>query len=302
MVEGVFYKKDTTGIALLLIGSLLILVYLFLERNLSILIFGGWMTLCGLFLVLLNFKAFVRIEDDHISARYGWFQKLDCEIDDVAFALCQVNTLTLLMRSGKQHSIMGVMNPSELCTAVRRKMTYDAPEPPDKAAAKLEQLKAALRKNIIFVCAGGGLMFLNIFVLVFLTGARDIPDFTQTDWIMMAIMGAVELATVVILLFFAGRCGKTGIPIEYTKFRLQQSRILTKPLPSDSVLQVLTDPDYARRLTVCNFPNDTGIYYFTETIQSDLTLKRHQTSQIYEDELDLPLNEEEWVDITDYFL
>lgn len=302
MVEGVFFKKDTTGTVILLIGSLLILAYLFIERNLSILIFGGWMIFCGLFLVLLNFKAFVRIEDDHISARYGWFQKLDCKIDDVAFALCKINTLTLLMRSGKQYSIMGVMNPSALCTAVRQKITYDAPEPPESVAAKLEQLKANQRKNILFVCVSGGLMFLNIFVLVFLTGGRDISDFTQTDWIMTAIMGAVELVTVAAMFFFAGRCGKTGIPIEYTKFRLQQSRILTEPLPSDSVLRVLTDPDYTRRLTVCGFPHDTGVYYFTETIQSDLTLKRHQTSQIYKDELDLPLDEEEWVDITDYFL
>ena len=302
MVEGVFYKKDTTGIVLLLIGPLLILAYLFFERSVSVLIFGTGMALCGLSLVLLNFKAFVHIEGDHISARYGWFQKLDCEIDDVAFALCQINTLTLLMRNGKQYSIIGVMNPSELCAAVRQKMTYDTPEPPEAVAAKLDQLKARRKKSFLFVFLGIVLMFVNIFILVFLTGGRDIPDFTQNDWLMMAIMGAVELVTVTVCFYVAARCGNTLIPIEHTKFRLQQSHIFNDPLPSDCASCILTDADYSGRITVCGFPNDTGVYYITELFQPDFALQQYRTSEIYDSEDDLPLDIEEWVDITDHFL
>ena len=57
---------------------------------------------------LYNRKGYICLKNGRIQARYHWLGRLDCAIEDIAFVLPQVNTLTILLKSGRRHIITGV--------------------------------------------------------------------------------------------------------------------------------------------------------------------------------------------------
>ena len=119
-MEGIFIRKKTNIwlVLLLLCGIFFVALYVFLnivdsEATSELLIFLIIGILCGLVAVpsmLLNHSAYIHVEENTIKAKYHWFGRLDCYIDDVEFVLPQINTLTILLKSGKRHVIMGVEN------------------------------------------------------------------------------------------------------------------------------------------------------------------------------------------------
>ena len=117
-MDGVFLRKKFTGwLFLLFVCSLFFIgLYIFLNivdpkatsELLTFLIMGILIILVVIPSWLLNLGAFIQISENSIKAKYHWFGKLNCKIGEVAFAMAQVNTLTILLKSGKRHMIMGV--------------------------------------------------------------------------------------------------------------------------------------------------------------------------------------------------
>lgn len=311
-MDGVFLRKKFNGWLFLLFvcGLFFIGLYIFLNivdpkatsELLTFLIMGILIILVVIPSWLLNFGAFVHIDENSIKAKYHWFGKIDCKLSDVTFAVARVNTLIIQLKDGKTHTIMGIENSWPLASLIRRNMLFKSTEQPETLIGKLNDLKSAKKKGLIYVCSGLALMFINIFVTVFLTGEREMHEFSKIDWTIFAIMGVVEIATIIATFYFAQKTGGNNIPIEKLRYEIQRRIIETQPLLPGFVIAVYTDENYTGRITLFGYPHDSAVYYSVQEFASDYTLFRAYTSDVYGSQEELPADFETLIDITEKVL
>lgn len=308
-MDGSFIRKKTNSwnVLLLLCGVFFVFLYIFLnivdsEATGELLIFLIMGIICGSIAVpsmLLNRGAYIRVEENAVKAKYHWFGKLDCRIDDIEFVLPQINTLTILLKNGKRHTIMGVENSWALSASIRRQGFTIEKETPEFLRQKLSLAQAARKKELWWIVGGIALTFVYIFVAVLLTGGRDLNEFSRLDWIFFSAMGVLELLTLIILFYAAQRCGKRLLPIEQLRYRLRGAMIAAHPLPTDNIIAIYADENNSGRIVLCGFPNDNSVYYCVQKIYDNFELETVHTSGIYESTEELP--EEEFsalIDIT----
>lgn len=311
-MEGMFLRKKFNGWLFLLFvcGLCFMGLYFFLNivdttatnELLTFLIMGILICLVVIPSWLLNLGAFIRIDANSIKAKYHWFGRIDCSLSDVAFVAARVNTLIIQLKDGKTHTIMGVGNPWSLASFIRRKMSFDVTEQPKTLLEELNNLKTAKKTGLIYVCAGVAFMFINIFVTVFLTGEKEMHEFSNIDWTIFAVMGAIEFAAVMITFYFAGKTGKNNIPIEKLQYSIQRRIIETQPLLPGFVTAVYTDDNYSSRITLFTDPHHRAVYYSVQEFASDYTLFRTYTSDVYASQEELPVQFETLIEITEKVL
>ena len=311
-MEGMFLRKKFNVWLFLLFLCWLAFIgmYIFLNivdptatsKLLTFLIVGIMICLVVIPSWLLNSGAFIHIDEDSIKAKYHWFGKIDCKLSDVVFAVARVNTLIIQLKDGKTHTIMGIENSWPLASIIRRNMSFEVTEQPETLNEKLNNLKANKKNGLIYVCSGVALMFVIIFITVFLTGEREIHEFSNIDWTIFAIMLATEIATAVATFYFAGKTGKNNIPIEKLQYEIQRRIIETQPLLPGFVIAVYTDENYTGRITLFGYPNVSAVYYSVQAFASDYTLFRAYTSDVYDSQEELPANFETLIDITEKVL
>lgn len=240
--------------------------------------------------MLFNRGAYIRVAENTIQAKYHWGGRLNCSVDEVAFVLPQLNTLRIRLKNGKQHVIMGVENPWPLSNAIRRQGFVLETESPDVLRQKLDAIQAARKKELWWVIGAITFMFAEIFITVALTGARDMAEFTKTDWIWFGIMCVTETLTIIAMFYMAIRCGKHLLPMEETKHRLLGAIIASHPLPSNNIAGVYTDEHYSGRIVACGFPNDESVYYCVQQFVGNCELETIHTSEVYNSMDELPDN------------
>ena len=309
--NGIFKCNKTYGITCILGGIFLIGLFIFIdfknsEATLSgllvDLVLGTIFVLVGIGFLLFNYKAFFRIDNGLIKGKYHYFGKIDCKLSDITFAVAQVNTLIIQLKDGKTHTIIGIENSRPLASVIRRNMSFEVTEQPETLIEELNNLKSAKKKGLIYVCSGVALMFVNIFITVFLTGEKELYEFGKIDWIIFAVMGVIEIATIIITFYFAQKTGKNNFPTERLQYEIQRSIIETKPLLLGNVIKVFADENYTCRITVFGYPNEDSVYYTVHDFASDYTLIKVFESEIYENIEQLSDGFETLIDITEKVL
>lgn len=311
MAKAIFQKKYFWNVFCLLCGVFLIGLFLFIghkdsEANLrdmlTGILFGVIISIFSIISLFFNLKAYFYIDENHIQSRYHFFGRINCNLSDVVFVLGRNNTLMIQLKDGKRHTIMGIENAWPLATAIREQIFHIEAASPDDLLSKLETAQAAHKKKLLYTLGGVALMFVNIFIAVFLTGGKDMHAFTRTDWILFAIMGVLEILTAVFMFYFANQCGKHTFPIEQLKHQIKGAYIATTPLPAGIVKRVYTDANHMGRIVICGYPNDESVYYCVQEFVGNYLLKTVDTSEIYENEDNLP-NEalSTFIDISDNF-
>lgn len=308
MIEAVFKKKSIWNMVTLLCGLFLIGLFIFLgyvdsEATVSTLltgiVFGLIICVFSVICLFFNFKAHLLIDNGYIKGRYHYFGKIDCHISDADFALWQTNTLFIQLKGGKCHTIVGIENPFVLCSEILRNMTFQADASPKEMIESLDILKSEKKKYMIQVCFGLALMFINIFITVFLTGEKELNEFSTIDWIIFAVMCAVEVAIIGVTFYFAQKAGKCNIPIHKQKYAIRRAIIETESLLPGNVLKVFADENYIGRITLFGFPNSNSVYYTVEEYASDYNLDKVYESEIYEDVEQISTGLEALIDITE---
>ena len=311
-MEGMFLRKkfNIWLFLLFLCGLAFIGMYIFLNivdpeatsELLTFLIVGIMICLVVIPSWLLNLGAYIHIDETSIKAKYHWFGKIDCKLSDITYAVARINTLIIQLKDGKTHTIMGVANPWPLASIIRRNMSFEVTEQPEILMEKLNNLRAAKKKELISVCSGVALMFIIIFITVFLTGEREMHEFSNLDWTVFAIMGAIEIATVIATIYFAQKTGKNNIPIEKLHYKIQRRIIETQPLLPGFVIAVYTDENYTGRITLFGYPNDSAVYYTVQELDAGYNLVQEYTSETFEDQEGLIEGFRSLIDITDKVL
>lgn len=309
--NGIFKQDKVGGITCLMCGILLMGLFIFIgfkdsESTLSILLvgigFGTFFSLLGVCFLLFNYKAFFYINNEHIKGKYHYFGKIDCSIQDVMFTIGRNRTLIIQLKSEKTYTIMGIENASQLASIIRKNMPFNVAEQPEALIEKLNNLKSTKKKGLLYVFSGLGLMFINIFITVFMTGEREMHEFGNTDWTIFAVMSFIEIATIVATLYFAQKTGKNNIPIEKLQYAIRRRMIETRPLLPGNVSKVFADENYTGRIILYGYPNQSSVYYTVQQFTSDYTFFKSYESEIFDSFEQLQDGFEALIDITETVL
>lgn len=310
-MEGIILRKNSNHFfgLLLALGGVVSLVLFFLLRAkdplaggeiLLFLIAGLVCCLLSVPLWLWNRGAFLRLDETGIRARYNWLGRVDCSFDEVAFAQAQLNTLVILLKNGKRHSITGVSNTLELSQAILRSCYRPETQSPDALQDELKRLEAQRKKGIYRLLGIMGAMFALIFLAIVLTGGRDIPDFSRTDWIIVGGLCVVELALMAVLFPLANRSAKEQLPIAYMKYRMRGALLLHATLPSNQVHSLYVNAENTGRVIVCGFPNRENVYYCVQRITGLNSLEAVRDSEIFDNLSCIPQDEfDGLIEVTD---
>lgn len=291
-MDGIFVRKKVRfWLILLLVGVLFAVRYLLRHiaspetagKPTALIVYGVLLCLFGIPAVLMNRGAYIHIDTEahRMKAKYHWFGRIDCDMGDIAFVHPQINTLTILMKDGKRHAIMGVENSADLSAAIRRQTFSLEQESPEKLRQELLSLQVRRKKALWWVLGGCVLLFVYIGLAVYLTGGKALHQFDGQDWVIFGIMGVMELVTMVVTFRAADRCGKCQLPMEQLQYRIRSAVIATQPLPSNQVLSVYTDENCRSRVLVCGFPNDESVYCDVQRFTGDMVLETVHSSEIY---------------------
>ena len=133
-----------------------------------LLLMGTVFCLAAVLSGLYNRKGYIYLKNGRIQARYHWLGRLDCAIEDIAFVLPQINTLTILLKSGRRHIITGVADSWLLSRLIRRRLYAAERELPDSLRQELNLAKAKRAKTLTWVICGTAMLFVNILLTVLL--------------------------------------------------------------------------------------------------------------------------------------
>lgn len=305
-MEGILARSTRGGTLILLSGIVLVALYIlgeFVDRSapgglLALLVLGCLFCGIGIFLLTMNAGAYIHIDQGGIQARYHWFGRLTCSMEQVAFAQPQINALVILLKNGKRHMIVGVTNAAGLAYRIRKQIFSPETESPDSLREKLAQLQTARKKVVWWAIGGMGGMFAVIFLAAAVTGGRELEDFSARDWTVFWIMAGVELLVVVGDFWLAYRAGKTMLPIQQLQYRLHGAVIANQALPPGQMVSVYTDANCKGRIVLYGFPNSESVYYCVQSFGADDRLETVDTSVVYNgfDELEAAFSE--FIDIT----
>lgn len=283
----ILHKDDTATVGDLLVGFIL----------------GTFFCIVGSISLFFNRRAYLCIDKTgNIKGKYHFFGKMDCEASHVEYASVGYNALTLHLKNGKIHTIMGIENAVELVHAIRQNISFEVREKPDPPIQKLSDLKTNRRKYLIYCCVGTALMFVNIFITVFLTGQREMSAFSKTDWILFAIMGTIEIGTVIATFYFAQKAGKAASHMESLQYTIRRIIVETKPLLPGLAMGVYTDDNYSGRITLFGYPKESTVYYTVEKFDLNHKLLQTFTSELFKDPEALPEGLSDLIAISQKFI
>lgn len=295
MIKGQL-KKTYSGIVLVLSGVCLSGLFLFIrivdsQATNSL----YWGVGAGVIFILLGIAAWVVERSVHISvignrvqARNQCLSQLDCDISDIETVADGHMAIEILLKNGRNFSIMGVTNADRIGSYIRSRVTIEVNQPVSTLIDELKQIQKKRKSSLFATVVAMIMLFVNIFVLVAMTGARDLDQFNSSDWQKMLVMGFIEAITLFVAFWFAGRSGKYLHQIQRLKYRIHRTLVAMEPLPSGNVELVLTDDHYGGRIMVCGFPNDTGIYFIVQEVSGNYSLETIHTSTILDGYSHLP--------------
>ena len=312
-MTGQFIRKPVPSIIIFVSGLSLIglSVYTIIVKGFSpvehciLLGLGSLLAISNLFVLISMQTAFLYVENQRLNLRHLCFVSLNCPLNDVAFVFPQMNSLLILLKTGKRYNIMGISNSYEMARYIHKQTFSLETESPDILRAQLAKLTAKRKRLIPLVCGGIIMIAAVICVAAALTGGRDISDFTANDFSVMAVTVVVWLLMITWSCWLSVMAGKLLCPIEHTKFRLRSALIASQPLPPGNVRYVYTDPNFFGRLSVRHIPSAPDMYFIVERMTKDHLLFVHYESELFPDEESLyaalPGIEEE-IDITYHFI
>ena len=311
MVKAVFKKKYFWEILCLLCGVFLISLFVFIAYKDSEATIGGISTgvvfgtiicLISIAFLLFNFKAYLYIDNGSIKGKYNYFGKIDCDISDVDFVLSQINTLTIQLKNGKIHTIIGVENSFAICSLIQREMSFDNTKQTQNTIKDLKKMLSDKKKGIVNTCYSLLLAFIILLVTAFLVGEREVYEINGIGWAIIAIMGVIEIVMLIATFYFALKTGKNNVSIEKLKYTIRRTIIETRPLLAGRIIKVYTDNDYNARFTILGCPNENSVYYCVQWFDSDYNLINVYESDVFED-IELITSEfENYIDITEIVL
>ena len=315
------FKKTHPIISLVFLILDLLWIGLCVYMSIAQRITGGDVLVCALVAIffaafgaipyLYNRRAYLHINDCSIKGRFGFFKRLECEIREVEFVLVQLDTVQLLFKDRKC-CIRGVRNAWEIGAYLMPRIPFRFDREQLKLDRKAmladwERRNKSIKKNTVASYCAIALTFVWLFATIILTGERDLPEFSSTDWIIFWIMCVLEALTFGAMILFIIKIRQAN-PFESEKllYKVHRATVEATPLLESpwELRAVLTDAYYTHRITVYNVSTENieeRFYYTIEIFDGNFRLKLLNSSDFFEDAA-YPGTFENCLDITECYI
>ena len=242
--------------------------------------------LFGIIPFLYNRKAFLHVDDNKISGKFGFFKRLECEIRDVDFVLVQFDAIHILLKNRKYY-IRGIKNPMQIGAFIMPKIPFLFDGNRQDVIADLKKRRQDVKKNAVLIFCTIGLAFVWLVVAILLIGSsKEFSDFTRRDWGLFAILCLFEIPTVTAMFVFARKAWQANpLHLEKQLYGVRRTMIETTPLLKSpwKVKAVLTDAYFHERITIYSecIENDNDTFcYRIERFDANFNLKFFGESKI----------------------
>ena len=205
-------------------------------------------------LIALQSKNNLTLKDDFIEGYYHgkikiYYKDIECIATRFEYRLPKSNEISFLLYNGKNYHIKDVSNIDE----VYKKAFISSPNlAKDYENIKQRKEKTAKATKIYYILIASLIvvMFVAIFVCVGLTGARDIPDFTDKDKIIFTCFIIFEFL-IIITAFLVAILG--------AKYVRNKWSLLTS---------VKYKFDYSVRLVICKHDEETDMFVVERYVEN----------------------------------
>ena len=155
----------------------------------------------------LQAKNRLTLNDDCIEGYYNgkfkiYYKDIECVSTHFEYTLPNSNEICLILHNGKSYHISSIKNIEEvykkvLISSPNLASDLDIIKQRKEKTAKLSKIYLTSVISLVII------MFIAIFICIGLTGARDIPDFTEKDKLIFTCFIIFEFITVITLFLIA---------------------------------------------------------------------------------------------------
>lgn len=259
----------------------------------------------SILLLFLNHGAYLKVNGEHLSAKYSWGKKLELDISDISFVNWQTNSLIIKEKNGKSHQIINISNSYEICYYIRRKIKDDVVPLDKNSLLKTYFAHKKQRKTSFIIIACGFAIIIALFAAFGVyTGDKSPADYSVFELVLFIISCVIFLACCVFIVIHTKKANKLSHSLSENALLIRKLTVETTPLPLGNVLKVFGDNDYFMRLCILDIPNDGSKYYIAEAMDNDFKLNKIETSNFLDGQAYDELLEEMsgfYVEISDKF-
>ncbi len=177
----------------------------------------------GCFAVVLyrfNKNAKLEFNGSEINIKCGWGPEFSLPMEQINRTEIRGNSL-ILFTDSKTISINALLNAVEICRYIEQHISKKFIFTDTEAERKRNLIcRKKARKYLILTVVGCAFLFINIGLCIWLTGGKDLEDFSHREDIFFIVFMAVETFTVCVTLLLAKASGKAK-----TQYQEAQRRI-----------------------------------------------------------------------------
>lgn len=245
--------------------------------------------LCGGSLYV-NWKAYIHVDEQKISAFCHFGLSLKCDLSDVSSVSYGGAGLNIQLKSGKKYNLMNLENAYQVGRYIQRRISVKPAASLDKdelMAAILPLRKKRKNDGITSICCFL-LFFSGIFLTSALTGWKDLHAFTSNDWTVFTISAGVGVITLILFCLRLRQWLLHTDALNKMQGTLYQMILHTAPLQPGNAIKLFVDDVYASvRLTVYGYPNSDEVYFTVEQVNQSYEIECVHTSRVYSNFNDL---------------
>lgn len=288
-MEGIFKKKYLLDILFLFLGASSIGLYLFIasvdtQTAHEIIIFIILsILLCSISIIdiCLKHNTYLRINDHHLSARYHFYKKIECDLSEIEFASSAFGILTLYLKNGTSYTVTGLENGHLISSFILKNIDVAFDQPLDDLFRELSILKNKHKRILPYFFIFISLWILFFIIFINLTGDKEFYEFTRRDWTNISIFGILIIFNFLPFFYISILVKNKTRCIERLKYKIQWTAIKFTPLPDGNIIHVFTDSAYSFRLCFIRVPDCQRFYYTLEKFDKSLSLIKKYISEVY---------------------
>lgn len=252
--------------------------------------FGIFITLLCILSMAVNRKAFIRVDEEHISAFCHYGLKLDCGLSEIRSVSYDDTWLNIQLANGRRYNLMNLKNAHILGRYIEKRIPR---RPRDTLSqellmAQIPPLRKQCRREGIGAMVGFPLLIPLVILTSALTGWRELHQFSARDWTVFGILGAVGVVLITVSCLLLRKFLLHIEQLHHMEGSLYQLILRTAPLlPGNALGLYLDHEDHASiRLTVFGFPGKEEVCYTIEQVNRVFEIecihKSYRISQIRE--------------------
>lgn len=242
--------------------------------------------LCGVSLYV-NKRAFIHMDEEHISAFCQYGLSLECKLTDVEWVTYGGAGLDIRLKNGKKYNLINLENAYQLGRFIVKRI----PEPPmpsrskESLIAELSVMKRKRNREAIVALSGFVLLIPLVLVGSAVTGNAELHQFGSDDWRIFAILATVGILMVIVACVALRRAIAHIEELDVLRRTICQMVFQTTPLQPGNAIRVFAEYYTLQpsRLTVYEVPGSEQVYYILEDMNQNFELEYVTRSAKYSD-------------------